>query len=175
MSSKFRLGCRIASCPCQFISLPFVLLLHLSLSRKRGEVAQFDETAKCALLLRVSWNFSRANSRFRAVAPGTPRLGTDSTIGEVVQRKYCEEGLRLDTDYFEKIRVWISAEADKRIATGARQGVGASEWNQIAHRVDEAKLGHQQSLRAYMDHVIGCPVCSSFVRSSQEHAIHYLR
>jgi hypothetical protein len=92
-----------------------------------------------------------------------------------VQRRYCEEGLRLDTNYFEKTRIWISAEADKRVATGARHGVGASEWNQIARRVDEAKIGHQEALHEYMEHVIGCPVCGAYVHSSPEHAIHHIR
>ena len=92
-----------------------------------------------------------------------------------MQRRYCEEGLRLDANYFEKTRLWISAEADKRVAVGARQGVGASEWNQIARRVDEAKIGHEAALREYMGHVIGCPVCSAHVPATTQHAIHQSR
>lgn len=92
-----------------------------------------------------------------------------------MQRRYCEEGLRLDTNYFEKTRLWITAEADKRVAVGTQQGVGASEWQQIARRVDEAKIGHEHALREYMEHVIGCPICNSHGFASAEHAIHNLR
>lgn len=92
-----------------------------------------------------------------------------------MQRRFCEEGLRLDTNYFEKIRLWINAEADKRIAVGARQGIGASEWNQIARRVDETKLGHEAALREYMEHVIACHICNAHVSGPVEQAIHQLR
>ena len=78
-----------------------------------------------------------------------------------MQQRYCEDGLRLDTTYFEKTRVWVSAEADKRVAIGVSQGVGVSEWNEIARRADEAKLGHELALREYMEHVIACPVCNA--------------
>jgi hypothetical protein len=90
-----------------------------------------------------------------------------------VQRRFCEEGLRLDANYFEKIRAWISAEADKRVAVGAQQGVGATEWNQIARRVDEAKLGHETALGEYMSHMIGCPVCSAHLPSVAEDFTHH--
>ena len=42
-----------------------------------------------------------------------------------MQQRYCEDGLRLDTNYFEKTRIWVSAEADKRVAIGVSQGVGS--------------------------------------------------
>jgi 2-phosphoglycerate kinase len=78
-----------------------------------------------------------------------------------MQQRYCEDGLRLDTNYFERTRVWVSAEADKRVAIGVSQGVGVSEWNEIARRADDAKLLHEQALREYMEHVIACPVCNA--------------
>ncbi len=92
-----------------------------------------------------------------------------------MQRRFCEEGLRLDANYFEKIRAWISAEADKRVAVGAPNGVGATEWNQIARRVDEAKLGHELALSEYLSHMINCPVCTAHLPSLAEHASHHAR
>ncbi len=83
-----------------------------------------------------------------------------------MQRRYCEEGLRLDTLYFEKTRIWVTAEADKRVAVGTPHGVEIQEWTQIARRADEAKCGHEQALREYMEHVIGCPVCNAYVLAS---------
>ncbi len=92
-----------------------------------------------------------------------------------MQQRYCEEGLKLDTTYFEKTRVWVSAEADKRVAVGVTRGVGVNEWNDIARRADDAKIGHERALREYMEHVIACPVCNAHVlASSTEYLVHHL-
>ena len=85
-----------------------------------------------------------------------------------MRRRHCEEGLKLDTSYFEKSRIWISAEADKRVAVGTGRGLNAEEWNKIARRADEAKCGHEQAMLEYMGHVIQCPVCSAHVVASVE-------
>jgi hypothetical protein len=78
-----------------------------------------------------------------------------------MQKRFCEDGLRPDTNYFEKTRIWVSAEADKRVAIGVSRGAGVNEWNDIARRADDAKQGHEQALREYMEHVIACPVCNA--------------
>lgn len=83
-----------------------------------------------------------------------------------MHQKYCEEGLKLDTVYFEKTRIWVGAEADKRVAVAGIRTVGADEWNEIARRAAEAKVDHEQALREYMDHVIACPVCNAHVLGS---------
>lgn len=94
------------------------------------------------------------------------------TSGENVHRRYCEGGLRLDTDYFEKTRVWITAEADKRVAVGTGNIADTDEWNKIARRADEAKRGHEQALLTYMEHMIQCPVCSAHIVASAEDLAH---
>jgi hypothetical protein len=80
-----------------------------------------------------------------------------------VQQRYCEEGIELDTNYFEKTRIRVSAEADKRVAVGLNRGVSANEWDQIVQRAEDTKTGHEQALRDYMEHMIACPVCNSHV------------
>jgi hypothetical protein len=80
-----------------------------------------------------------------------------------VQRRFCEDGLRLDTTYFEKTRLWITAEADKRAAVAASRQLDPDEWNRIARRADDAKGGHEEALREYMEHVVLCPVCHAHV------------
>jgi hypothetical protein len=80
-----------------------------------------------------------------------------------VPQKYCEEGIRLDSIYFDKTRAWVGAEADKRIAVGSNRGVGVNEWDQIVQRAEDTKAGHEQALRLYMEHMIACPVCNSHV------------
>ena len=67
-----------------------------------------------------------------------------------MQQRYCEEGIKLDTNYFEKTRIWVSAEADKRVAVGLNRGVSANEWDQIVQRAEDTKTGHEQALRDYM-------------------------
>ncbi|MGO9435884.1 MAG: hypothetical protein ACLPH3_06710 [Terracidiphilus sp.] len=92
-----------------------------------------------------------------------------------MQQRYCEDGLRLDTTYFEKTRVWVNAEADKRVAIGVTKGVGIEAWNEIARRADEAKHGHERALREYMEHVIACPVCNTHVlATSNEYLAQHL-
>jgi hypothetical protein len=83
-----------------------------------------------------------------------------------VHQRYCEEGLKLDTVYFEKTRAWVSTEADKRVAMAGNRTVGVDEWNEIARRAAEAKISHERALREYMDHVIACPVCNAHVLGS---------
>lgn len=83
-----------------------------------------------------------------------------------VHQRYCEEGLKLDTVYFERTRTWVGAEADKRVAMAGSRAVGADEWNEIARRATEAKVGHEKALREYMEHVIACPVCNAHVLAS---------
>lgn len=83
-----------------------------------------------------------------------------------MHQRYCEEGLKLDTLYFEKTRTWVGAEADKRVAVAGSRAVDVNEWNEIARRAAEAKLDHERTLRAYMDHVIACPVCNAHVLGS---------
>jgi len=80
-----------------------------------------------------------------------------------VQQRYCEEGIELDTNYFEKTRIWVSAEADKRVAVGSYRGVSANEWDRIVQQAGDTKAGHEQALRLYMEHMIACPVCNSHV------------
>ena len=80
-----------------------------------------------------------------------------------MQQSYCEEGIELDTNYFEKTRTWVSAEADKRVAVGLNRGVNANEWDQIVQRAEDTKAGHERALRMYMEHMIACPVCNSHV------------
>jgi len=92
-----------------------------------------------------------------------------------VQRRYCDEGLRLDTDYFEKTRAWISAEADKRVAVGAGRVIEVDEWSKIARRADGAKCDHERALLDYMEHVIQCPVCSAHIVASVEELAHESR
>jgi hypothetical protein len=58
-----------------------------------------------------------------------------------MQRNQCEEGLGLDKAYMEKTQIWISAEADKRVAIGVNRAVGVNEWHDIARRADDAKTG----------------------------------
>jgi hypothetical protein len=82
---------------------------------------------------------------------------------EPVHQKYCEEGLKFDTVYFERTRAWVGAEADKRVAVAGNRAMGVNEWNEIARRAAEAKMGHEQALRDYMDHVIACSVCHAHV------------
>ena len=43
---------------------------------------------------------------------------------EPVHQKYCEEGLKFDTVYFERTRAWVEAEADKRVAVAGNRAVG---------------------------------------------------
>jgi len=76
-----------------------------------------------------------------------------------MQRKQCEEGLGLDKTYMEKARIWISAEADKRVAIGVSSAVGVNEWNDIARRAEDAKTGHKVALGEYIDHTANCPRC----------------
>jgi hypothetical protein len=76
-----------------------------------------------------------------------------------MQRNQCEEGIGLDKAYMEKTRIWISAEADKRVAIGVNRAVGVNEWHDIARRADDAKTGHKAALGEYIDHTINCPRC----------------
>jgi len=85
-----------------------------------------------------------------------------------VQRRFCDEGLRLDTSYFEKTRTWITAEADKRVALETSRILDASEWTKIARRAAEAKTGHEEALGEYMEHMICCPVCHAHVVSAAD-------
>ncbi|HEX3892411.1 MAG TPA: hypothetical protein VHW46_07550 [Terracidiphilus sp.] len=89
-----------------------------------------------------------------------------------MQRRYCEEGLRLDTNYFEKTRAWVATEADKRVAVAAGTGITANDWTRIARRVDGAKACHEEAFHAYMEHVIACPVCNAHVPTSAELIAH---
>jgi hypothetical protein len=108
-------------------------------------------------------SISSARSFFAVRAEAVPGI---EKIGGPLQQRYCEDGLRLDTTYFEKTRVWVGAEADKRVAIGVSRGVGINEWNEIARRADEAKRGHEQALRDYMEHVFSCPVCNAHLLAS---------
>jgi hypothetical protein len=90
-------------------------------------------------------------------------------------QRYCENGLLLDTKYIEKTSIWVSAEADKRIAIGVMRGVGNNEWNEIARRANDAKLDHESALEEFIEHVFACPVCNARVLAlPNEHQAQHL-
>jgi hypothetical protein len=88
-----------------------------------------------------------------------------------VHQRFCEEGLKLDTVYYERTRTWVGAEAEKRVAMGVGRAVSTKDWNEIARRATDAKLGHEEALRQYMEHVIACSVCNAHVLASSRESL----
>lgn len=90
------------------------------------------------------------------MAPPTVRK-KNSTL----KRKHCAIGLTLHAAFNQKTNDWIVAEAGKRAAV---HSVNKEGWRKIAREVDRAKRDHDLALSQYVDHVIGCTACHSYVK-----------
>ena len=76
-----------------------------------------------------------------------------------MERKYCETGLMLCSDYVERTLAWVNAEAEKRVAVRTAQAAQYDKWIAIASQADNSRKSHDGALSAYFDHVIVCPLC----------------
>jgi hypothetical protein len=78
-----------------------------------------------------------------------------------MHRILCETGLKLSSAYLRTTLDWVSAEANKRVAIAIARDILREDWMTMAQCAENMRAIHDQAFSEYVDHVIGCSICSS--------------